>query len=111
MISYNKNEGREEWVTRLGMVVYYPTLIAAIGGVVVLWRRRARLGLWVLFAPEIAVTVTSAATYGQTRFRAAAEPSLAIFAAVGIVALVGAVRSGSRGQRHPATTPTASASA
>jgi hypothetical protein len=111
MISYNKNEGREEWVTRLGMVVYYPTLIAAIAGVVVLWRRRARLGLWVLFAPVIAVTVTSAATYGQTRFRAAAEPSLAIFAAVGIVAFVGAVRGGSREQGRPATTPTASASA
>jgi hypothetical protein len=88
MVSYNKNEGREPWVTRLGMVVYYPTLLAAVAGVVVLWRRRARLGLWVLFAPVIAVTLTSAATYGQTRFRAAAEPSLAILAAVGIVALV-----------------------
>ncbi len=92
MISYNKNEGREPWVTRLGMVMYYPTLLLAIAGVVVLWRRRARLALWVLFAPAIAVTVTSAVTYGQTRFRAAAEPSLAIFAAVGIVALVGAIR-------------------
>ncbi len=92
MISYNKNEGREPWVTRLGMLVYYPTLLLAIAGVVVLWRRRARLALWVLLAPAIAVTVTSAVTYGQTRFRAAAEPSLAIFAAVGIVALVAAVR-------------------
>ncbi len=92
MISYNKNEGREPWVTRLGMVVYYPTLLFAFAGVLVLWRRRARLSLWVLFAPAIAVTVTSAATYGQTRFRAAAEPSLAIFAAVGAIAIVAALR-------------------
>ena len=38
--------------------------------------------------PAIAVTFGVAVTYGQTRFRAAAEPSLAVLAAVAVVALV-----------------------
>ena len=41
MVAFNKGEGREEWVTRLGLIVYYPTLIAAIGGAVVMWLRRS----------------------------------------------------------------------
>jgi hypothetical protein len=85
MVAFNKGEGREVWVTRLGMVVYYPTFVAAIAGMVVMWKRRARHALWVLLVPAIAVTVGVAATYGQTRFRAAAEPSLAILAAVAVV--------------------------
>jgi 4-amino-4-deoxy-L-arabinose transferase-like glycosyltransferase len=93
MVSYNVGEGRERWVTTLGMIAYYPTLIAAIGGVVVLARRRARFALGVLLVPALIVTVGSAATYGQTRFRAAAEPSLAVLAAVGVVALIDALRS------------------
>ena len=39
-----------------------------------------------LLVPAIAVTVGVALTYGQTRFRAAAEPSLAVLAAVGVLA-------------------------
>ena len=88
MVAFNKGEGREAWVTRLGLVVYYPTLLAAIVGVVVMWRRRARRALWVLLVPAIAVTVGVAVTYGQTRFRAAAEPSLAILAAVGVMVAI-----------------------
>lgn len=86
MISFNVNEDREEWVTRLGLITYYPLLIGAIAGAVVLWRRRQRAALWILLTPVIAVTVGVAVSYGQTRFRAAAEPSLAILAAVAIVA-------------------------
>ena len=89
MVAFNKGEGREPWVTRLGLVVYYPTLVGAIAGAVVMWRRRARRALWILLVPAIAATAGAAATYGQTRFRAAAEPSLAILAAVVIVALAG----------------------
>ena len=96
MVSFNQGEGREAWVTRLGLVAYYPTLLLAIGGAVVMWRRRARAALWVLLVPAIAVTVGVAATYGQTRFRAAAEPSLAILAAVAAVAGAALVASRSR---------------
>jgi asparagine N-glycosylation enzyme membrane subunit Stt3 len=63
-------------------------LLFAIAGVVVLARRRARAALWVLLVPVIIVTLNTVITYGQTRFRAGAEPSLALLAAVGVVAFV-----------------------
>jgi len=88
MVKINTGEDREQWVTRLGLIAYYPTLIFAIAGVVVLARRRARAALWVLLVPIVIVTVNTVVTYGQTRFRAGAEPSLALLAAVGVVALV-----------------------
>jgi 4-amino-4-deoxy-L-arabinose transferase-like glycosyltransferase len=93
MVRYNVGEGRERWVTRLGLVAFYPTLVAAGAGVVVIFRRHRRRLLAVLLTPVVVVTLTSAATYGQTRFRAAAEPSLAVLAAVAIVAAVRALRS------------------
>jgi hypothetical protein len=92
MVAFNAGEDRERWVTRLGLFAYYPTLVLAIGGAVVLWRRRARALLWILNAPVIVVTVGAIITYGQTRFRAAAEPSLALLAAVGIAAIIAHVR-------------------
>jgi hypothetical protein len=92
MVAYNLGEGRERWVTRLGMIAYYPTLLAAIGGAVVLARRRMRFALGVLLVPAVIVTIGAAITYGQTRFRAAAEPSLAVLAAAGIVAFAEWVR-------------------
>ena len=49
--------------------------------------RRQRLELWLLAAPAVALTLGVAATYGQSRFRATAEPSLVIFAAVAVVTL------------------------
>ena len=57
-----------------------------------MWQRRARRALWVLLVPAIGVTVGVAVTYGQTRFRAAAEPSLAILAAVAAVVLYAYLR-------------------
>jgi hypothetical protein len=106
MVAFNQGEGREPWVTRWGLVVYYPTLIAAIGGAIVMWNRRARRALWVLLVPAIGVTVGVALTYGQTRFRAAAEPSLAILAAVGVLAGLAALRN--RGASEPPVTNRAS---
>lgn len=102
MVSFNEGEGRERWVTRLGLVAYYPTLVAAVAGGVVVWRTRRRVELWALAAPAIVVTVGAAVSYGQTRFRAAAEPSLAILAAVALVAFV------SRAGRVTRRTPSAS---
>ena len=92
MVEFNRGEGREPWVTRLGLVVFYPTLVAAIAGAVVLARRRVYRVLWVLLVPVVTVTIGAALTYGQTRFRAAAEPTLAVLAAVAIVALVRKLR-------------------
>lgn len=85
MLSYNEGEGRERWITGLGLWTYYPLLAAAVAGAVVL-ARRSRRDLWILLVPVAAVTIGVAVSYGQTRFRAAAEPSLAILAAVALVA-------------------------
>jgi len=86
MVSYNKGEGREGWVTTLGLIAYYPLLIAAVAGWVVMRRRRRRS--WPLLVPALIVTIASAATYGQTRFRVPAEPTLVVLAAVAIAAVV-----------------------
>ncbi len=104
MIEFNVGEDRDRWVTRLGLIFYYPTLLLAIVGGVELWRRRRRVW-WVLVVPAIVVTVGVALTYGQTRFRAAAEPSLALLAAVGIVASVRALTGRREPERAPAVTP------
>jgi 4-amino-4-deoxy-L-arabinose transferase-like glycosyltransferase len=99
MVDYNTGEGRETWVTRLGIVVFYPTLVAAAAGVALLVRRRAFWNCWILLVPIVTVTVGSAVTYGQTRFRAAAEPSLAVLAALALVALVHRVLQAQRDRR------------
>jgi 4-amino-4-deoxy-L-arabinose transferase-like glycosyltransferase len=87
MITYNEGEGRERWVTTLGLIVWYPLLLAAIAGAVVLWHERRGM-LWPLLVPAVIVTLASAATYGQTRFRVPAEPSVVVLAAIAIAALV-----------------------
>lgn len=92
MTWFNVGEGREPWVTRTGIFVFYAEMLAVVAGLVVLVRRRTWRELYALAVPVIIVTIGSAAIYGQTRFRAVAEPSLAVFAAVGIVALVVALR-------------------
>lgn len=92
MVQLNTGEGREKWVTRLGLVAYYPTLLLAIAGALELWRRRARAALWIIVVPAIIVTLNTVATYGIPRFRAGAEPSLAVLAAVGAVAVASRVR-------------------
>jgi hypothetical protein len=86
MVSYNKGEGREGWVTILGLIAFYPLLVGAIAGWVVMRRRRRRV--WPLLVPALIVTIASAATYGQTRFRVPAEPSIVVLAAIAIAALV-----------------------
>jgi hypothetical protein len=106
MVTLNTGEDREEWVTRIGLVAYYPTLLFAVAGAVVMGRRRAaRDALWILLVPAIIVTLNTMATYGQTRFRAGTEPSLALLAAVGIVATGRWLRSRRNAKATPVLTP------
>lgn len=85
MLRLNEGEGRPRWITGAGMFFYYPLVLLALGGVVVL--RRHRLRQWPLFVPPAIVSVGALLSYGQTRFRVPAEPSLVVLAAVALTAL------------------------
>ncbi|MBM3674497.1 MAG: glycosyl transferase [Actinobacteria bacterium] len=85
MLSLNEAEGRPRWVTAAGLWFYYPLLALAIGGIVVLKRRRVRQ--WPLLVPPIVVTLGAVLSYGQTRFRVPAEPTIVVLAAVALAAL------------------------
>lgn len=79
-------EDREREVTLAGLASYYLIVIAAIGGAVMLRRRRSVL-LFPLLAVPAVVLVSVAVTYGTTRFRATAETSLVVLAAIALDAL------------------------
>jgi 4-amino-4-deoxy-L-arabinose transferase-like glycosyltransferase len=79
-VRFEEDEGRHFPVQLAGWLMYLTLLPAAVGGFVLLRRRKVRI--WPLAAPAIAVTAVSALTYGNQRFRIAAEPSLLVTASV-----------------------------
>jgi 4-amino-4-deoxy-L-arabinose transferase-like glycosyltransferase len=82
-------EGRHPRATHLGLVVYWVLLPFAFAGALLLRRRRE---LWILLAPVAMVILVGATTYGTTRFRMAAEPSLVLLGAAAVSALAPRVR-------------------
>jgi 4-amino-4-deoxy-L-arabinose transferase-like glycosyltransferase len=82
-------EGRDLWVSWAGLWSFYGLALLSIAGTFVLVRRRdSRVPVLPLLAPIVVVVLTVLATYASTRFRAIAEPSLAILAAVAVEWLV-----------------------
>jgi 4-amino-4-deoxy-L-arabinose transferase-like glycosyltransferase len=69
---------------RAAMVSLYLLVPFAVAGAVVLRRRDEPLGI--LIAPIVFVTLVAALSYGSTRFRVAAEPSIVVLASVGFAA-------------------------
>ena len=67
--------------------------LAAVGLVVALRRRRL---VWPLVSTFALVVITTAVTYGNQRFRVAAEPAVVVLAAVALVRLSDVVRRGGR---------------
>ena len=82
--AYEVIEGRSETASRIGLLMYYPLLLLAGAGVVILRRRRAPL--WPLLAFPVIVSATAIVIYGITRLRFAAEPSLCVLAGVALAA-------------------------
>jgi 4-amino-4-deoxy-L-arabinose transferase-like glycosyltransferase len=78
-------EGHEIWVSRLALGWFYVLLPAAGVGIVLL--RKRRIPIAPMLAPVIVVTISAVITFGNTRYRAAAEITLAVAAAVAFVAL------------------------
>jgi 4-amino-4-deoxy-L-arabinose transferase-like glycosyltransferase len=84
-------EGRSLFLERAGVAMYYVLVALAVVGAVAL--RRARQPWQILLAPVALVVLSTIISYGFTRFRAAAEPSLVILAAAGLVDLAARLRS------------------
>lgn len=93
-------EGRPLGWERAGTYLYWVLAPLAIGGFVVLVRRRA--AVWPLAAAVLTVAVSTVITYGTQRFRITAEPAILVFAATALVAIVHRLTNRSR----PAPTPT-----
>src|SRR4051794_970296 len=77
-IAYEFLEGRSRWASRFGLLLYWPTLILAVLGALVL--RRRGVSLVPLVAFPVLVTLVALIYYGLTRFRFAAEPALIVLA-------------------------------
>jgi 4-amino-4-deoxy-L-arabinose transferase-like glycosyltransferase len=75
-------DGRPLGAARVGLVMYYGCAVAAIAGLVSL--RRRGVPSFPVTAWLINVAITVVVFYGSTRFRAPAEPSLVLLAAVGV---------------------------
>jgi hypothetical protein len=84
-------EGRPLGWERAGTIMYWVLAALAIGGLVVLVRRRATV--WPLVAAIVTVVVSTVITYGTQRFRITAEPAIVVFAAAAIVAVANRARS------------------
>ena len=78
-------EGRSVRAHKIGVGVFFLLVPFALAGAYLL--RRRRTALWILLAPAIMVSITALTTYGNQRFRAAAEISLVVLAAVAADAL------------------------
>jgi 4-amino-4-deoxy-L-arabinose transferase-like glycosyltransferase len=75
-------EGRSERAEKLGVAMYFLLVPLALAGAFLL-RRRGR-ELWILAVPVLLVCATALLTYGNQRFRAPAELTLVVLAAVAL---------------------------
>jgi len=75
-------EGRGKRSSQAGVLMFYALLpLAVVGG---LWLRRRRVPLSPLLSMAIVITVTSAFTFGITRYRVPVDIMVVVMAAVGI---------------------------
>lgn len=75
-------ERRERAISTAGLVVWWLSVIAGIGGLVAL--RRRRVSLLPILAPVGAVAIGVVVTYGNTRLRVPADVAMLVAAAVGV---------------------------
>jgi hypothetical protein len=87
---FDVQEGRHAGLQHAGQWLHLALLAAAVAGALRLLRARAdRPAAALLLGPVALVTLTCTLIYGGTRMRAGAEPSLAVLAAVAVVAIAG----------------------
>ncbi|MBX6388154.1 MAG: glycosyltransferase family 39 protein [Frankia sp.] len=93
-------EARPEEITKVAIVSLWCLAPLGAVGVGLAWRRRRPV--LPLLATPLVLSVTSALVYGNTRFRAVAEPSVVLMASITIGAVVTAAASSARRGRGPA---------
>ncbi len=93
-------EGRGRVPSWISLFAYYALVPFAIGGMVVLHRRR--ITILPILVPIVIATFAAATTFGITRYRAPAEVGIVLAAAVGIHAAWTALRRRSTRATEPA---------
>ena len=78
-VFYQASEGRNPRAAKAGLVFYWALLPFGIAGAVLTGRRGA-----ILLVPVGIILVVALLTYGSTRFRTTAEPSLVVFSALAL---------------------------
>lgn len=84
-------DGRKRPIAVSAWLGYYAVLPFAVAGAVSLWRRR-RAQAMIVLVPLVTVLITVVMTFGNTRYRAIAEPTFALFGAASMVATASWVR-------------------
>jgi 4-amino-4-deoxy-L-arabinose transferase-like glycosyltransferase len=87
MVDFLETEGRPRWVSWAALATLFVLLPFAIGGVVVL--RRRKLPCWPLVSVLGYVTFAGMIFGGNPRYRVPGEVAIAVLAAVAIEALIG----------------------
>ena len=91
LVALDAGEEKAEWAVWLGIVAWWVLAPLAVVGWLALRRARRSERWWLLTVPA-AVLVTTVIFYGAHRIRAPAEPVIVVLAAVGLSALVPALR-------------------
>jgi 4-amino-4-deoxy-L-arabinose transferase-like glycosyltransferase len=94
---------RDRWVAESTLYSYYVVAALAVGGALVL--RRRRVPVLPLAAFPVIVLVSVALTFAQSRYRAPAEAALVVLAAVAVDALVERAQTRRRAREEPAPPP------
>jgi len=97
----NGAEGRNARAVKWGIRIYWVCGLLALFALGLLWRRRERTTVLILGAPIAMVILVGLITYGGTRFRYAAEPSIVVLAAITLTAAAGALRARAAARRAP----------
>lgn len=88
-------EGRNPVWDGRGTRAFQALAVIGLVGLALSWRRgTGSWERWLLLVPPASVLVVVALTYGNPRFRAAAEPAIVVLGALGVVEVVSALRPG-----------------
>lgn len=91
LVDFDVREGRHRMLQTVGYWVGMLLLPFAAAGAVIVGRGR-RSALLIVLAPAFLALVVPMVTYGSTRMRAVAEPSLVVLATVGLVSAAGGLQ-------------------